>query len=158
MLSCQDGVVYEYANHGPSEPDDCYGTIELGSCLHGCANLEQLDFPEPACCATYTCESCSPEETGLCAEPALPEVPNLVFQTGFESATEHVSATDTTAPCTDDLLGVDQSVSEKGDWENDLEGGALGVGHFCFGGGTPAQRGIALVPDPDDPDNQVLHT
>jgi hypothetical protein len=88
---------------------------------------------------------------------SLPTVEGLVFQTGFEPDTEHVYVKKTEAPCTDDLWGEDLSVSEKGHWEDDFEGGAFGEGHFCFGGGTRDQRAINLVPDPDDPDNQVLH-
>jgi hypothetical protein len=87
----------------------------------------------------------------------LPDVPNLIFQSGFEPDTEHVFAEDTTAPCTDDLWGEDSSVEEKGHWEDDLEGGTFGEGHFCFGGGDRSQRQVNLVPDPEDPDNQVLH-
>jgi hypothetical protein len=81
-----------------------------------------------------------------------------VFQTGFEANTEHTAATDTTAPCTDDLLGIDLSVPEKGDWEGDLEGGVFGLAHFCFGGGDATQRGVELIPDPDDATNQVMRT
>jgi hypothetical protein len=118
------------------------------------SDTTESDTTEPDTTEPDTTES----DTNTPTKTPLPEVPNLVFQTGFEAGTQHVSATDSTAPCTDDLLGVDLSVPLKGDWESDLEGGAFGVGHFCFGGGTSKQRGIALVPDPDDPNNQVLHT
>jgi hypothetical protein len=94
------------------------------------------------------------DDTG--GNTGLPEVPNLVFQTGFEPDTEHVYTEDTEAPCTDDLWGQDNSVSDKGHWEDDLEGGAFGVGHFCFGGGDRTQRQVNLVADPDDSTNQVL--
>jgi hypothetical protein len=88
----------------------------------------------------------------------LPEVPNMIFQTGFEAGTTHVFAEGSEAPCTDDLLGVDESVDGMGNWESDLEGGMFGQAHFCFGGGTREQRAVNLVADPEDPSNQVLHT
>jgi hypothetical protein len=91
------------------------------------------------------------------SENSLPGVPGLVFQSGFEPGTQHNFAEGSGAPCTDDLTGIDQSVSEKGDWELDLEGGDFGVGHFCFGGGDRSQRQVNLVPDPEDANNQVLH-
>ena len=86
----------------------------------------------------------------------LPSVPNLIFQTGFEPDTEHLFDYSTPAPCTDNLFGVDRSVPDHGDWESDLVGGIFGDAKFCFGGGTQEQRSIALLPDPDDADNQVL--
>ncbi|MBC8291813.1 MAG: hypothetical protein H8E45_01460 [Proteobacteria bacterium] len=90
----------------------------------------------------------------------LPDVPNLVFQSGFEDDTNHVYSTGTLAPCTDDLWGMDSSVPPPNHWENDLEGGLagpFGQFHFCFGGGDRSQRSLNLVPDPDNPSNQVLY-
>jgi hypothetical protein len=90
----------------------------------------------------------------------LPDVPDLVFRSGFENDTNHVYATATTAPCTDDLWGEDLSVASPNHWENDLEGGVdgpFGQFHFCFGGGDRSQRALNLVSDPDEPSNQVLY-
>ncbi len=89
--------------------------------------------------------------------PPSSEVPNLVFQSGFEDATQHLYSTGTPAPCTDDLRGEDVSVDRLGHWENDLEGGPFGSFHFCFGGGDRTQRSLDLITDPDDPSNQVLY-
>lgn len=86
------------------------------------------------------------------------ELPNLVFQTGFEPESTVLTAFGTSAPCTDDIVGDDLSVSDKGNWEDDLEGGVFGRFLFCFGGGTPEQRGIEIIPEPGNPSNRVLRT
>jgi len=78
------------------------------------------------------------------------------FNSGFEENSEHVFAENTTAPCTDDIRGIDLSVQQNGDWEGDLEGPTFGEAQFCFGGGDRTQRGIDFVQDPDNSNNQVL--
>ncbi len=92
---------------------------------------------------------------------SLPDVPNLVFHSGFEIATIHQYTTVPGVPCTDDLFGTDYSVDPPGHWEDHpdggLEGGAFSKFHFCFGGGDRNQRLIDLVPDPVDPSNVVLY-
>lgn len=87
----------------------------------------------------------------------LPEVPDLVFQSGFEPDTNHVFVSGTPAPCTDDILGEDHSVNGRGDWQDDLEQTPFGPFKFCFGGGDRTQRSLDLVVDPEDPSNQVLY-
>jgi hypothetical protein len=82
---------------------------------------------------------------------------DLIFNTGFEDNSTHIFAENTTAPCTDDIRGVDLSVEQNGDWEGDLENGTFGEAQFCFGGGDRTQRGIDFVQDPEHSNNQVMH-
>jgi hypothetical protein len=89
--------------------------------------------------------------------PPETDIPNLVFQSGFEDQTQHLFIDTPGVPCTDDLIGRDDSVPAPNHWVNDLEGGVFGNFHFCFGGGDRSQRTIDLVADPDNPSNQVLH-
>jgi len=98
------------------------------------------------------------ETTTTSSTVEVPRVPDLVFQSGFESGSEVLTAVGTGAPCTDDIVGEDVSVDGYGNWETDLEGGSFGRFQFCFGGGTPDQRGVEIVADPADPTNLVLHT
>jgi hypothetical protein len=82
---------------------------------------------------------------------------NIIFNSGFEDNSIHVFAENTSAPCTDDMKGIDYSVGNNGDWEQDLENTPFGEGLFCFGGGDRSQRGIDIVQDPDDSNNQAMH-
>ena len=82
---------------------------------------------------------------------------NIIFNSGFESDSIHVFTENTSAPCTDDMRGIDYSVDNNGDWEQDLENTPFGDSLFCFGGGDRSQRGIDIVQDPDDSNNQAMH-
>jgi hypothetical protein len=96
--------------------------------------------------------------TSCRADPEfLPDVSGLVFQSGFEDQTQHVYVDSPTIPCTDDLLGQDESVPAPNIWDTDLENGIFGKFLFCFGGGDRGQRSLDLVPDPDDSANRVLY-
>lgn len=160
------------ARHDPS-PIDGIGTIR--SKAHqfqirgGGGVIDSLPAPLPlplairvtdssGDCFTTRFRSCriNGSRSVKCNHEALPEVPDLVFQSGFEFGTDHQYVSGTAAPCTDDLIGDDRSVLRLGDWETDLEGGPFGSFHFCFGGGDRTQRRLDLVADPDDPTNTVL--
>ncbi len=92
------------------------------------------------------------EETEVTEGPA-PSVENLLFQSGFEAEVSVVEI-DTDFG---DLVGLDSSVEQLGDWELDLEDGApFGEFRFYFEGGTSDEREVRVIPDPDDPQNRAL--
>ena len=84
------------------------------------------------------------------------QTPELVFKSGFEDETALVPKPD--------LIGTDLSTGM--DWVNDFDlwvglDGTESVGYFTMDygnndSGTSADRLVELVPDPEDPGNQVL--
>lgn len=77
----------------------------------------------------------------------------LIFQSGFEPSTEIIEVNS----ASDDIVGNDLSMPELGDWEVDLEGHeSIGSFKIFYADGNSSQRSSTLIPDPEDPDNQVL--
>ena len=79
-------------------------------------------------------------------------VEELIFQSGFEPGSEVVSRGSDA-----DIVGLDLSVAEKGDWVNDFDDHPE-VGNFNlqYQGGTDSQRFARIIEEPGNPENHVL--
>ncbi len=77
----------------------------------------------------------------------------LIFQSGFEPGSKVISTGNET-----DIVGKDQSLKVKNDWENDLDKHPeVGDFNLQYQGGTSQQRFAKIIPEPGNPDNHVLH-
>jgi hypothetical protein len=87
----------------------------------------------------------------------------LVFQTGFEGTStliadsKNIPSFITPGYAIDDIIGVDNTLKEKNDWEKDLDNNPDG-GQFLieYTGGDTTQRFVKIIREPGNPDNQVL--
>ncbi|MCF0054793.1 hypothetical protein [Dyadobacter sp. CY356] len=89
-----------------------------------------------------------PQKTSV--PPASPA--ELIFQSGFEAGSKVVP--DGTRH---DMIGQDNSLSEKSDWVNDLENKGGTTFRFEYTGGDDSKRYTDIVSDPVNPKNKVLH-
>ncbi len=76
----------------------------------------------------------------------------LLFNSGFEPGSRVVHGTD---PFTsdDNIFGIDSSVPPPNDWRNNVN---LGSWNFQYQQGDTTQRKLRIVPDPVNPENNVL--
>ncbi len=87
----------------------------------------------------------------------------LVFQTGYEGSSALITDSKkipdfiTQGYAIDDIVGVDNTLKEKNDWEKDLDDNAE-AGQFLieFTGGDSTQRFVKIIPEPGNPKNHVL--
>lgn len=81
----------------------------------------------------------------------------LLFNSGFESGSKIIHGKD---PFTsdDDIGGIDISVSSPNDWVTDIDNSSyLGLFNLQYQGGDTTMRIARIVPEPGNPENQVLH-
>ena len=88
----------------------------------------------------------------------------MVFQTGFEGSSrlikdsKKIPAFITQGYAIDDITGVDNTLKGHNDWEQDLDNNPAG-GQFLieYTGGDSSQRYAAIIPEPGNANNHVLH-
>ncbi|MFP5040894.1 hypothetical protein [Parasediminibacterium sp. JCM 36343] len=87
----------------------------------------------------------------------------LIFQTGFEGSSKVVTNIKTIPSfitphyAIDDIVGKDTTLAEKSDWVKDLDNNP-DAGQFLieYTGGDPTKRNVKIIPEPGNPNNQVL--
>jgi hypothetical protein len=86
--------------------------------------------------------------------PSLDIEPELIFHTGFEESSKIVA---TDKPYIDEMVGIDHTLKEHNDWINDFDNHP-NIGNFrlYYEDGDTTQRMAKIVPDPVNPNNNVL--
>jgi hypothetical protein len=81
----------------------------------------------------------------------------LLFRSGFEPDSRVVHQSESLTS-DDDIVGQDLSVEGPSDWVNDIDKSQnLGNFNLQYQGGDSSMRFARIVPEPGNPDNQVLH-
>ncbi len=77
----------------------------------------------------------------------------LIFQSGFEPDSKLIPKN-----ADADIIGTDNSMNLKNDWVNDFDNDP-GIGNFNiqYQGGDSTMRYAAIIPEPGNPSNHVLH-
>jgi hypothetical protein len=88
-----------------------------------------------------------------------PVKPELIFQTGFEGTSKVVQDLNTNdhGSVYEHITGVDNSFSNKNNWEKDWRTVNNGVMQVQYTGGDSSKRFGKIVPEPGNPNNHVLH-
>ena len=86
--------------------------------------------------------------------------PELIFQTGFEGSSQVVknSGTNDYGSLLERIAGVDNTLSEKNNWDADW--GKIVKNRMMqvqYTGGDSTKRFAQIIPEPGNPKNQVLH-
>jgi hypothetical protein len=82
------------------------------------------------------------------AVQVVSDMPELVFQSGFEGTCEIVPL----VASQHDIIGKDTTLREKNDWVEDLEKQAgITTFRFDYTGGDISQRFVRIVPEPGNP-------
>jgi hypothetical protein len=88
---------------------------------------------------------------------SVAQKPVLLFNSGFEENSKVIprsKAVDTD----DDIVGKDLSLDGPNDWVEDIdENSQLGNFNLQYQGGDISMRFARIVPEPNNPDNKVLH-
>ena len=86
--------------------------------------------------------------------------PELIFQSGFEPDSRIITRGDgvITIHSDADITGIDHSVASPNDWVNDFDKHPdIGNFNLQYQGGDSSMRFARIIPEPENPDNHVLH-
>ncbi len=100
------------------------------------------------------CLACAQDKSSGNAEP------ELIFQSGFEPDSRIITRGDgvITIHSDADITGIDHSVASPNDWVNDFDKHPdIGNFNLQYQGGDSSMRFARIIPEPENPDNHVLH-
>jgi len=88
----------------------------------------------------------------LAQKTSFPEE-ELIFQSGFEPGSKVIPRGDDA-----DIVGTDNSFNALNDWAKNLDNHPeVGDFNLQYQGGQASQRFAKIIPEPDNPENHVLH-